>query len=70
MARKKSSCCKLHRTSKAGSLGIEMHSSYCFHSQNDIPELTLKDMKRMRKVTPEEHVKFSAAVKAHQEKNK
>jgi hypothetical protein len=73
---RKSSCCKLHRTSKAGVLGLEMHSTYCFRSRDekkpcacgipgcyDIPELTKEEMARGKRVTPEDHKAFHDALK-------
>jgi len=53
MSRKKNNCCKLYRTSRGGSLNLEIHSDYCVTLQQcgcgtkgckDIPELTQKEM--------------------------
>lgn len=66
----KSNCCKLHRTSKADSLGLQMHSSYCWTQKNDIPPLTARELASMRRVTPEEHAMLSAAVAEYQEKKR
>ena len=72
----KASCCKLFRTSRAGSLGIEMHSTYCFRSRDekkpcacgiegcyDMPELTAEQLAQGKRVSPEEHKAFREALK-------
>lgn len=56
---KKGSCCRQARK------GDTFHSPYCFTKRDDIPPLSVRQLKSMRRVTPEEHALFSAAVKEY-----